>query len=111
MTYARECLFQFAVQLFSTDLDVSTTNRKINRLHERCLRIIYNDEQSSFKMLLEKDSSVSIHDILPDSYKNLLNLILVFLKTGLRYGNLRIIPAVFVKHAFIESVLHRFPLR
>ena len=39
-----------------------TTNRKINRLHERCLRIIYNDKQSSFKMLLEKDSSVSIHD-------------------------------------------------
>ena len=26
-----------------------TTNRKINRLHERCLRIIYNDKQSSFK--------------------------------------------------------------
>ena len=39
-----------------------TTNRKINRLHERCLRIIYNDKQSSFKMLLEKDISVSIHD-------------------------------------------------
>ena len=39
-----------------------TTNRKINRLHERCLRIIYDDKQSSFKMLLEKDSSVSIHD-------------------------------------------------
>ena len=39
-----------------------TMNRKINRLHERCLRIIYNDKQSSFKMLLEKDSCVSIHD-------------------------------------------------
>ena len=38
-----------------------TTNRKINKLHERCLRIIYNDKQSPFKMLLEKDSSVSIH--------------------------------------------------
>ena len=39
-----------------------TTNRKINRLPERCLRIIYNDKQSFFKMLLEKDSSFSIHD-------------------------------------------------
>ena len=39
-----------------------TTNRKINRLHERCLRIIYNDKQSSFKMPLEKDSSVSIRN-------------------------------------------------
>ena len=38
------------------------TNRKINRLHGRCLRIIYNDKQSSFKMVLEKDSSVSIRD-------------------------------------------------
>ena len=42
--------------------DNRTTNRKINRLQERCLHIIYNNKQSSFKMLLEKDSSVSIHD-------------------------------------------------
>ena len=39
-----------------------TTNRKINRLHERCLPMIYNDKQSPFKILSEKDSSVSIHD-------------------------------------------------
>ena len=38
-----------------------TNNRKINRLHERCLRIICNDKQSSFLKLLEKDNSVSIH--------------------------------------------------
>ena len=38
-----------------------TNNRKINRLHEICLRIIYNDKQSSFSDLLEKDSLVSIH--------------------------------------------------
>ena len=36
-------------------------NRKISMLHERCLRIIYNDKQSSFTELLNKDSSVSIH--------------------------------------------------
>ena len=36
-------------------------NKKINRLHERCLRIIYCDKQSSFEELLEKNSSVSIH--------------------------------------------------
>ena len=29
-------------------------NKKINRLHERSLRIIYCDKQSSFKELLEK---------------------------------------------------------
>ena len=36
-------------------------NNKINRLHERCLRIIYNDKQSNFKKLLVKDNSVSMH--------------------------------------------------
>ena len=38
-----------------------TYNNKINRLHERCLRLIYNHKRSSFKDLLEKDSSVSLH--------------------------------------------------
>ena len=38
-----------------------TNNSKINRLHERCLRLVYNDKQSSFNELLEKDGSVSIH--------------------------------------------------
>ena len=43
------------------DCHSRTNNRKINRLHERCLRIKYNDKQSSFIKLLEKDNSVSIH--------------------------------------------------
>ena len=38
-----------------------TCNNKIKRLHERCLRLIYNDKRSSFEDLLEKDNSVSIH--------------------------------------------------
>ena len=38
-----------------------TNNSKINMLHERCLRIIYNDKQSSFTELLNKNSSVSVH--------------------------------------------------
>ena len=36
-------------------------NTKINRLHERCLRIVYNDKKSNFNELLVKDGSVSIH--------------------------------------------------
>ena len=36
-------------------------NRKINMLHERCIRIIYNDNQSSFTELLNKDNSAPIH--------------------------------------------------
>ena len=38
-----------------------TYNNKINKLRERCLRLIYNDKRSSFEDLLEKDNSVSIH--------------------------------------------------
>ena len=33
----------------------------IDKLHERCLRIVYNDKKSSFKELLETDKSVPIH--------------------------------------------------
>ena len=38
-------------------------NKKVDGLHERRLRIIYCDKQSSFEELIEKDSSVSIHEM------------------------------------------------
>ena len=38
-------------------------HRKISRLHEPCLRIIYCDKKSSKGHHLEKDGSVSIHNI------------------------------------------------
>ena len=34
---------------------------EINRLHEKCLRIIYNDRRSSYEELLSKDDSVFMH--------------------------------------------------
>ena len=40
----------------------SSNNMKINMLHEGCLRIIYNDKQSSFTELLNKESSVSMQN-------------------------------------------------
>ena len=36
-------------------------NNRINHLHERSLRIVYNNYESSFQELLELDNSVSIH--------------------------------------------------
>ena len=36
-------------------------NNNINRIHERSLRITYNDQSSSFQNLLEKDNSVTLH--------------------------------------------------
>ena len=36
-------------------------NTKMNRLHEQCLRMAYNDQKTNFNELLAKDGSVSIH--------------------------------------------------
>ena len=38
-------------------------NNRINRIHERALRISYDDENSSFEELLLKDNSFTIHEI------------------------------------------------
>ena len=37
------------------------SNNRINHLHERALRIVYNDYRLSFEELLQKDRSVCIH--------------------------------------------------
>ena len=38
-----------------------TSNNKINKLHERALRLVYDDRQSTFEELLNIDKSVTIH--------------------------------------------------
>ena len=38
-----------------------TLNNKINRIHERSLRVVCNDKNFTFKELLDKDKAVSIH--------------------------------------------------
>ena len=38
-----------------------TSNNKINFIHERTLKITYNDRKSSFEELLRKGNTVSIH--------------------------------------------------
>ena len=38
-----------------------TFNNKINRLHEKALRIVYGDYKSKFDELLKKDGSFSLH--------------------------------------------------
>ena len=39
-----------------------TLNNRINRLHERALRLVYKNSNCSFKQLLEKDKSFTIHE-------------------------------------------------
>ena len=50
------------------------SNNKINLLHERTLRMIYNDRISSFQELLEKDNSCTVHHF------NVLSLAFVMFK-------------------------------
>ena len=91
-----------------------TNNSKINRLHERCLRIVYNDKQSSFNELLEKDGSVSIHMrkiqiLATDMYKLISNLSLpimnrVFkLNSDSRYNLRQILQ---FSRSLVKSVYH-----
>ena len=38
-----------------------TLNNKINRIHERALRIVYRDKTSNFTELLQKDNATAVH--------------------------------------------------
>ena len=38
-----------------------TLKNKINKLYERALRLVYDDRESTFEELLNKDQSVTIH--------------------------------------------------
>ena len=51
-----------------------SSNNRINHLHERVLRIVYNDLSSTFEDLLVKDNSVSIH------YRNIRLLAIILCK-------------------------------
>ena len=52
------------------------SNKRINRLHERAFRLVYDDYSSSVETLLDRDSSFIIHhqniqSILIEIYKSL----------------------------------------
>ena len=38
-----------------------TLKNKINKIYERALRLVYDDRESTFEELLNKDQSVTIH--------------------------------------------------
>ena len=62
-------------------------NTKINRIHERSLRIVYDDNVSTFADLLVKSGSILIHhrnlqNIAIEVYKALHNLSSVLMSSG-----------------------------
>ena len=84
-------------------------NNKINRPHESCLRIIYNDKRSSFNALLEKDGSVSIHErnikiLAKETFKISKNLAPPQPQYNLRYNSLFSRPLVKSVYKGTESL-------
>ena len=72
---------------------------RINKLHERALRMVYQDYVSSFTELLEKDKSTTIHN----RNTQLLATELLKIKNGL--------PPAFMNEIFIENAQHYYDLR
>ena len=82
-----------------------TLNNRINKIHEKALRLVYNDSYSSFEELLDKDKSFTIHErniqsLAIELYKVVNNIspeIMKFvfpLKSKLRYPN----ENIFITH-------------
>ena len=98
-------------------------NTKINRIHERALRIVYNDNFSSFDVLLQKSESVTIHHrniqtLAVEIYKALHNLstslmaeIFTVKNTGynLRGGNKLISNTIKTVNYGKETISHLAP--
>ena len=78
-----------------------TLNNRINRLHERALRLVYKNSISTFEELLEKDNSFTVH------HRNLQKLV-----TEIYKAKHNLSPP-FMKEIFRDSInpynLHRNP--
>ena len=97
-------------------------NNRINKIHERALRTVYNDHISSFEVLLLKDNSVTIHvrnlqalaieiykvvnDISPEIMKQVFPI-----KESLRYPSENIFETRNIRttHYGIDSLAHLGP--
>ena len=74
-----------------------TLNNRINKLHERCLRVVYRDFNSSFEQLLSKDNSFTIHE------RNIQNLAIELFKVKIG------LAPKFMNEIFIVKVSSRYP--
>ena len=95
-------------------------SNKINRLHERALRIAYKDFCSSFATLLEKDRSVTIHEknlqlLMTEIFKTMNNQSPTFMNEifpqrnayNLRNSNTFTVPIVHTVKYGTETVRYR----
>ena len=76
-----------------------TIGNKINRLHERALRIVYSDFKSSFEGVIMKDNSFSIHE------RNIQNLAIEI------YKFLNRLSPSFLNNVFHKNISNSYDLR
>ena len=74
-------------------------NSRVNKLHQRALRIVYQDYAFSFTELIEKDNSTSIHS------KNI-----QFLATEL-FKVKNVLSQPFMNKMFVGNAQHYYDLR
>jgi hypothetical protein len=94
-------------------------NNKINRLHERALRLLYKDKSLTFEQLLEKDGSFTIHErnlqkLATEMYKVKHNLcpkpfLDIFVKKERGNGDF-VIPRIKTVNRGEETVRYRGPM-
>ena len=93
-------------------------NQRINKLHERALRVVYKNNKLTFEQLLEKDESFTMHE------KNLQKLAIEMYKVKhnlcpklfqepftpvIRGSNDWVIPKVRTVNKGVESIRYRGP--
>ena len=98
-------------------------NNKINKIHERALRIAYKDYVSSFDTLLERDKSVTIHKknlqiLMTEIFKTQNNMNPPFMNEifrerenmyNLRNNNEFVLPRIRTVHFGSETIRYRGP--
>ena len=93
-------------------------NRKINKLHERALRVVYKNHHLTFQQLLEKDKSFTIHErnlqkLATEMYKVKHNLcpkpIQELFTPSIRGKNDWVLPKVKTVNKGLETIRYRGP--
>ena len=94
-------------------------NQKINKLHERALRVVYKNSDLTFEGLLEKDKSFTIHErnlqrLATEMYKVKHNLspkpIQAIFTPALRGSNEWVLPKVQKVNTGLETIRYRGPI-
>ena len=93
-------------------------NHKINKLHERALRVVYKNRDLTFQQLLEKDNSFTIHErnlqkLATEMYKVKHNLcpkpFQELFTPSIRGKNEWVIPRVKTVNKGLETIRYRGP--